>query len=227
MEKKVALITGAAGNLGTAVCRVFDSLGYQVIGTTLPGEAIAEDHKGEVKELNLLEVDGCKQLAGEIAGQYGRLDAAVFCAGGFAMESVESTAWQDIVKMQKLNFETAFHLSSALMQVVDTLDCKCTFVFIGARPALESSMGHAMAPYAMSKAQVIHWSDLINASGQNGTLRSRVVIPGTIDTPQNRESMPDADRSKWVTPNEVANTIAWMCGTDARGISTHVIEMYG
>jgi NAD(P)-dependent dehydrogenase (short-subunit alcohol dehydrogenase family) len=53
------------------------------------------------------------------------------------------------------------------------------------------------------------------------------VLPSTIDTPQNRASEPNADFSKWVTPESLADVIAFLCSDSARDISGASIPVYG
>lgn len=226
-NKKVALVTGSAGHLGSAVVERFAESGYHVIGTVRPGDVPDEKQKVEYRELDLLNADGCKSLAGDLIGRHGRIDAAVFCAGGFSMESVETMKWGDVVRMRKLNFETAFHLSSAVLQAVMASDGACSMVFIGGKPAMDPDLGQAMAPYALAKGQLILWSRLLAAAGADKNIRSHVVIPGTIDTPDNRSSMPDADRSNWMTAGTLANNIYYLCSEAAKQITTDVIELYG
>jgi NAD(P)-dependent dehydrogenase (short-subunit alcohol dehydrogenase family) len=44
------------------------------------------------------------------------------------------------------------------------------------------------------------------------------ILPGTIDTPDNRAAMPNADRSKWVAPEALADVILYLCSPAARAI---------
>jgi NAD(P)-dependent dehydrogenase (short-subunit alcohol dehydrogenase family) len=54
-----------------------------------------------------------------------------------------------------------------------------------------------------------------------------VIVPSTIDTPQNRKSMPDADPSNWVRAEEIANTIFYYCSDASRSLREPVIKIYG
>jgi hypothetical protein len=53
-----------------------------------------------------------------------------------------------------------------------------------------------------------------------------VIVPSTIDTPQNRESMPDADFSSWVSPAQIANVIYYYSATEADILREPVIKVY-
>jgi NAD(P)-dependent dehydrogenase (short-subunit alcohol dehydrogenase family) len=63
----------------------------------------------------------------------------------------------------------------------------------------------------------------VKASG----ISANCVLPGTIDTPQNREAMPDADFGKWVTPEAIADVIVFLASEAARGITGAAIPVYG
>jgi NAD(P)-dependent dehydrogenase (short-subunit alcohol dehydrogenase family) len=67
----------------------------------------------------------------------------------------------------------------------------------------------------------------MNEEGKAHNIVTSVIIPGTIDTPQNRLAMPDADFSKWVSAEEIANTISFYCSEEARSIREPLIKMYG
>jgi len=50
--------------------------------------------------------------------------------------------------------------------------------------------------------------------------------PSTIDTPQNRKAMPDADVSAWVKPEAIAAAIYFYCTPDAAALREPVIRVY-
>jgi NAD(P)-dependent dehydrogenase (short-subunit alcohol dehydrogenase family) len=58
-------------------------------------------------------------------------------------------------------------------------------------------------------------------------LTANVILPGTMDTPANRKSIPNADFSKWVRPSTVANLITWLAGDAGKDINGAVIPVYG
>jgi NAD(P)-dependent dehydrogenase (short-subunit alcohol dehydrogenase family) len=73
--------------------------------------------------------------------------------------------------------------------------------------------GNAMvAAYSASKAAQLRLVESAAAEVKSAGISVAAVLPGTMDTPQNRSAMPDADRSRWVTLDEVADVIAFLLG---------------
>jgi NAD(P)-dependent dehydrogenase (short-subunit alcohol dehydrogenase family) len=84
-----------------------------------------------------------------------------------------------------------------------------------------------MAAYAASKAAVLRLVEAMAAEHAGDGLRVNAVMPGVIDTPQNRAAMPDADFARWTTPAEVAATIAFLLGPAASGVTGAAIAVNG
>ncbi len=53
------------------------------------------------------------------------------------------------------------------------------------------------------------------------------MLPSVIDTPANRESMPDADWSKWVPPEQIARVIRFLVSPDSEVVSGAAVPVYG
>ena len=58
-------------------------------------------------------------------------------------------------------------------------------------------------------------------------LTANVILPGTMDTPTNREAMPRADVSKWVHPENVASLILWLASDAGKDVNGAAIPVYG
>jgi NAD(P)-dependent dehydrogenase (short-subunit alcohol dehydrogenase family) len=101
------------------------------------------------------------------------------------------------------------------------------FVLVGARPALDAGAGAHMAAYALSKGLVHQLAELINAHGRGKHIDATVIVPSVIDTPANRAAMPDADPGKWVSPDSIAETIAFVLSGAGRQMRGSVLKLYG
>src|SRR5688572_21521285 len=205
---KVAIVTGATGNLGQAVIQKFLDEGYNVTGTLIPeetGAGITHD------QFNTLHVDltdeaAAEQLVGSVIKEHGQLDVAVLTVGGFAMGKIAETKAADIAKQFKLNFETAYNTARpAFIQMMKQGYGR--IFLIGSRPGYDMRNSKGMVAYGLSKSLIFRLAELLNDEAKGHNVVTCVIAPSTIDTPQNRKSMPDADSSKWVKPEDIASVI--------------------
>lgn len=226
--KKNALITGASGNLGRAVVEKFLADGYQVIATTSPGKGLGHKLSGSIAtyEADLTDERSVNEIIGKIIGEYKTIDAAILTVGGFAMGDIQSTDGAAVQKMISLNFSTAYFVARPVFNQMITQSSGRIILF-GARPALMASQGKNMVAYSLSKSLIFRLSELLNAEAAGKNVVTAVVVPGTIDTPVNRESMPQADFSKWVTPEEVTANIQYLISAEARTLRDPVLKLYG
>jgi NAD(P)-dependent dehydrogenase (short-subunit alcohol dehydrogenase family) len=98
-------------------------------------------------------------------------------------------------------------------------------VNVSARAALEGKA--RMGPYCASKAAVVTLTETLAAEHRDHGITANCILPGTIDTPQNRASMPDADFSRWVAPAALADVVVFLASDAARAISGAAIPVYG
>lgn len=210
---KTVIITGANGNLGVAAVKKFLDTGYKVIavdhmGTHL-GFAAAHDNF-ELKDINLSDEAATEDFITEAISLYGRIDGALLLVGGFAMGDASTTDGAAMKKMYSLNFETAWFVARPLFRHM-LQNGFGRLVFMGARTALRPELGKGAIAYALTKSMLFNLADLLNASAKGKNVLASVVAPGTIDTPLNHQSMPDADSSGWITPAQLADLLELIC----------------
>jgi NAD(P)-dependent dehydrogenase (short-subunit alcohol dehydrogenase family) len=225
--KKIAIITGVAGNLGQAVAKKFIDEGYHVIGTILKKSAATNFTKDDFEEvsLDLLNEENAQKLVHDVVEKHGAINVAVLTAGGFTMGNVSSTKTSDIYKQYQLNFETAYNLARPIFTQMMKQDSGRLFL-IGSRHGLEVSKGKGTIAYALSKSLIFRLAEILNAESRGKDVVTSVIVPSIIDTPQNREAMPEADFSKWVTPEQIAGVISFYSGDKAAALREPVIKMY-
>jgi len=224
---KTVLITGATGNLGSAVTKAFLDKGYTTIATTTSREGLKDlpaSVQGEVADLT--NEDATSALIGKIIKEHGKIDAALLLVGGFAMGKIEATSSADIKKQISLNFDTAYHVARPLLAHMKQQQSG-RLVFIASRPALSAADGKNVIGYALSKSMLVHLAEYINAEVKGKNIAAIVVAPSTLDTPENRKSMPDADPAKWVRTQDLAGIIEFMCSDGAAPLREAVVKVYG
>lgn len=224
--KKIAIVTGASGNLGEAVVQKFTGENYFVIGA----ESKARKSKFskdvfEVKTVDLTAESSAKQFVDAVIAEHKTIDVAVLTAGGFAMGKIAETTSADILHQYKLNFETAYNAARPIFLQMLKQGSGRLFL-IGSKAGLTAKESKGKVGYGLSKLLLFRLAELMNDEARGTNVVVNVVVPGTIDTPPNRESMPDADFSKWTKPEAIANVIHWHCTDDANTLREGVIKVY-
>ena len=225
---KTAIVTGASGNMGQAVVKKFIEEGYRVVGTVIPNDPVAVDFPADQFEkivVDLMNEDDSEKFVNDIVSKYGSVDAAVLTVGGFALGSVSDTRTSDIAKQYKLNFETAYNVARPIfMQMMKQKNGR--IFIIGSKPGLSARHGKGMVAYGLAKSLIFRLAELMNDEAKGTNVVTSVIIPSTIDTPQNREAMPDADPSKWVKPEAIADVIYFYCTQQAATLREPLIKVY-
>jgi NAD(P)-dependent dehydrogenase (short-subunit alcohol dehydrogenase family) len=98
-------------------------------------------------------------------------------------------------------------------------------VHVAARAGMSGSA--KMAFYSAAKSALIRLVESMGAELKHKGINVNCVLPGTIDTPQNREERPDADYTRWVAPEDIANVIVFLASDEARAINGAAIPVYG
>ncbi len=237
-DGKVVLVTGAAGNLGSAVVRRFADAGakvalvdrdrsrFQEIIRSLSGKRTM--YKGFVADLS--KPDKVQKLTDSIVDHFGQIDILVHTVGGYAAgkpvhESVRENGLDVLDQMLNLNVRPLYLLGGAVAAHMVKKDIQGSIVFILAKAGEQGSKNHAA--YSASKAAATRIMESMAAELKEKSIRVNGVSPSTIDTPPNRKAMPDADTSKWVTPAQLADAIAFLCSPAGSGIYGANLEVFG
>lgn len=225
---KTILITGANGNLGAATVKKFLDEGYKVVAVDHSGTHLgfAASHDNfELRSVDLTDETAVVSFMEEVVELYGRIDGALLLAGGFAMGDIDNTDGEALKKMYSLNFETAYFPARILFRHM-LQNGYGRLVFMGSRPALKPEQGKGTIGYALSKSLLFHLAELLNASAKGKNVVASVVAPSTIDTPINRQSMPDADPAAWVKPEQVATLLEFICSEKGDALREPVYKIY-
>lgn len=225
---KTVIITGANGNLGSAVTQEFLGKGYKVIATVMEDRMVAELGTHANLDVRVVNLGDAAQANGFIASAistYKTIDAALLLVGGFAMGNISATSVNDIDKQIDLNFKTAYHVTQPLFAHM-IANGNGRLVYIGARPALEASQGKNLLAYGLSKSLLFKLAEYLNEEAKGKNVTATVVAPSTLDTPLNRKNMPDTDPAIWVKPAALAEILEFIVSDKNLPIRESVIKVY-
>jgi NAD(P)-dependent dehydrogenase (short-subunit alcohol dehydrogenase family) len=231
----VALVTGAAGALGSEIARTLSSRGCKL---ALLDGAHAADRLAQLAS----SLGAAAVVAGDLAaegtwveamprierelGEPPALAALVAGAwrGGKPLHAESSDdAWR---AMMQANLETAYRGLRALLPPM-VARRRGSIVVIGSRAAVEPATSARAAAYAASKAAVVALAQAVAAEVLEHGVRVNAVLPSTMDTPANRASMPTADPARWVALSSVAGVVAFLLSEEARDIRGAAVPVYG
>ena len=226
---KTILITGANGNLGAATVKQFLDKGYKVIAVDHSGTHLgfaAENDNFELKAVDAACKTAVATFVDEAIALNGRIDGAMLLVGGFAMGDIGATDAKALRAMMTMNFETAYFFARPLFQHMLEQGYG-RLAFMGARPALKPEQGKNALAYALSKSLLFELAQILNAEAKGKNVVVSVIAPSTIDTPINRQSMPDADPDTWVKPGEIAALLEFICSKEGDALREPVYKIYG
>jgi len=228
-EGRNVAVTGAAGTLGRATAEAFhragarlalldrDEVGLQQVAASL--------HGARTYALDITAPDAVAGVMERILGDLGSVDVLVNIAGGFAMgpllQDTDDATWD---RMFELNLRSVFNTCRAV--VPHMLEAGFgRIINVSARAAREGK--GKMGPYCASKAGVITLTESLARENWHSPVNVNCILPGTIDTPPNRESMPDADFTTWVAPSALADVILFLAARESQAINGAAIPVYG
>ena len=229
---QVVMITGAAGNLGSATARAFEAAGAKLVlvghrmeqlEETFADLAETDDHL--FVAVDLTDAGAVEGMAYEVVQQFGQIDVLANIAGGFRMGSpVHEMSLKTWKFMMDLNATTVVHTARAIVPHMLQQE-QGKVISIAARAGLQGKA--RMAAYVASKSAVIRLTESMAAELKERGINVNCILPGTIDTPENREAMPSANHDKWVPPEAIADVILFLASDAARAIHGAAVPVYG
>jgi NAD(P)-dependent dehydrogenase (short-subunit alcohol dehydrogenase family) len=232
-SNKTVMVTGAIGQLGVVLAQAFQNSKAKLALVDRGEDRLRKAFPELVGLPDYLLVD-CADLMDEAAveeavsktmGHFGRIDVLVNTVGGFRagkmLHETPIATWDFLLN---LNARSVFiACQKVIPQMLSQGPGK--IVNVAARPGIEGQAG--MAAYSASKSAVIRLTESMSAELKAQGINVNCIIPGTIDTPQNREALPEADFSTWVTPESLADVILFLSSKAARDIHGAALPVYG
>jgi NADP-dependent 3-hydroxy acid dehydrogenase YdfG len=219
------IITGGSGAVAAVVGKVFRAAGA--------GVALAGRNRDEVQEraasigavplvADLTSLDEARHMVDEAQHALGGLDGLIHAAGGFEMVPAHLAEEGHFDRMFGVNMRTLF---TATRAILPSLVARGRGFIAGFSTGAvwTGAGGPGMALYAASKAAVSTYLRSLEAEVRGHGIGVAIVYPiGSIDTERNRREMPDADRSAWIDPAEIATALLFAC---TRGPGGRLLEL--
>jgi NAD(P)-dependent dehydrogenase (short-subunit alcohol dehydrogenase family) len=223
MNGKVIVVTGAAGALGSTVAARFAARGARVAGIDLAPFAGGNGIELALGGVDLTSEKSIAAAFAQIGTTFATIDGLVNIAGGFHWETIAGgsvATWDRLYAMNVKSCLLASHAALALLRRPGG-----AIVNISAAASQRADTG--MGAYAASKAGVSRLTESLAAELKDAGVRVNALLPSIIDTPANRASMPQADFSRWVGADALADVIAFLLSDDARAVTGALLPVTG
>ncbi len=232
---KTVLITGAGGNLGRAVAAAFATRGANLMladhdegRVASVGQTLEAEHPGLQWLSHAAELSDPVAVDALISGtifRFGQIDVLVHTVGGFAMgPKVADGDLHGLRAMFELNVTPLFLMAGKTARHMLDHQIAGKIVVVLARSGLKGSAGQSA--YTASKAAAQRVMESLALEVRDSGIHVNGVLPSTIDTLPNRQSMPKADFSKWVQPNDLAEAIVFLASDASNGMHGASLEVY-
>lgn len=234
LSARAAVVTGATGNLGHVVVRAFLERGAHVaapVRDQARGDELraavadlagpSEDTRLITKVVDLADLPAMEAFVEHVMRAWGRLDILANLAGGFGGGSALELDGVDALWAQ--NVRTTITATAACVRPMRAR-AYGRIVSVSAYAAFGRTRKNG-APYAMAKGALVRWTEALADELKGEGITVNALMPSTIDHPVNRKNMPKADPSTWVTPDEMAAAILFLCSDEASGITGAAIPV--
>ncbi len=231
-DHEVALVTGAAGALGSELVRRLVAAGGRVAAVDRRRERIEQvfadlpvERRPSFHEADLADAPAVERLVGEVLARHGRIDHVFNIAGTFAMDGpVEETSEATWRKLLDANFRSTLNVCRAVVPGMKRAGAG-TIVNVGSRASLAG--GADVSAYTVAKTAVLRLTESLAAEGKGHGVRVNCVLPHTLDTPANRAAMPDADATTWVEPAALVDVMLFLSSPAARAVHGAAVPVFG
>jgi NAD(P)-dependent dehydrogenase (short-subunit alcohol dehydrogenase family) len=230
--RRVAVVTGGTGFLGTSVCKAFAEVGATVVAVYVLDRELPYFRRtlGRwTRKVTLVKADVTRagemdRVAKDVQRRLGRIDVLVNTVGGYMSGPVGETTEEDFNRAIDLNLKSTFLACKAVLPAMRKAR-RGKIVNVSSEASL---LGDAESfLYSASKSGVNRLTESLARELKDVNVNVNAVMPRTMDTPANRKAMPDADFSSWVTTDEVAHVIRWLCSDEAARITGAAVPVYG
>lgn len=228
---KIAVVTGGTGALGRAVSKRLLAEGAHVHvpwvvdreAAELQAELGADAGKVTLYETDVTNEKAVAKLFDAVAAKDGGVDVLANIVGGFAFAALADTGFDTWRRMLDMNATSCFLCCRAAAAQMKPRGGG-RIVNVAARPAVVHG-GAMMSAYTASKAAVLAFTQALADELVKDRIGVNAIVPSIIDTPANRKTMPGADTSGWLPPEEIAGVVAYLASPEARIVTGAAVTL--
>lgn len=232
LENRVALVTGATGGLGRVVVKRFLQEHATVAAVYRSEDKLEELRRYAGEDVAGFKADvtdaaSVQSLRGQVTGRLGRVDILLNIAGGYAggvpLAEAEESMFDEMIA---LNTRSAWLCSRAFLPGMIERNWG-RIVSVSAKNSTPRGRRAGNIAYAISKAGIITLTEALAEELAKTDVTVNCVLPSTIDTDENRRKMPNADTSKWVSTQDIAEVILFLSSQSSKAVSGAAIPVFG
>jgi NAD(P)-dependent dehydrogenase (short-subunit alcohol dehydrogenase family) len=233
LKEKVCIITGSVGNLGLATARLFQQAGAKTVLVDRSQDRFRDvfvelaDSANHLLAggIDLTNPESLAKLVEQALARFARIDVLVNTVGGYRggkpLHKTELADWDFLFNVNLRS--TLLCCRAVIPQMLKQESGK--IINVASRDGLRGTAGYAA--YSASKSAVLRLTESLADELKASKINVNCIMPGTIDTPQNRAAIPNGDFSKWVEPAAIADVIAFLASDAARAINGAALPVYG
>jgi NAD(P)-dependent dehydrogenase (short-subunit alcohol dehydrogenase family) len=227
LDKKTAIVTGAAGGIGLAIARRLLQDGANVVLADLDEQRLAgaSAELGKDADPARIATSRCDvsreadvvQTVDVAIAQFGSIDIIVNNAGLMVFKPIEQQTGEDWQRILSVDLVGAFYF---IKQAFLKMPAGGAVVNIASVHAIETEP--MVASYAAAKAAMLSLTRSAALEGKPKGIRVNAVLPGAIDTPMLwdnpnvRAGIEVIDKNDVGTPADVAEVVAFLVSDSAR-----------
>lgn len=240
--KKIALITGSKGGIGSAISSQLVEDGYYVVATYFTGKYQCAkkwfDEKGFTEdqvrlfELEVTDTVQCSERLATLLQEEGTIDVVVNNAGitrDGVFKKMTAQAWRDVIDT---NLNSLFNVTQPVFAAM----CEKgngRIINISSVNGLKGQFGQTN--YSAAKAGMIGFSKALAAEGARSGVTVNVIAPGYTGTPMVEQMKPEVLDSikgqipmkRLAQPEEIAKSVSFLASDAGAYITGETLNVNG
>ncbi len=231
IQGRAFAVTGGSGNLGHATAELLLERGATLAlfdhDARRSTESFAKQIEAGVVTVTAVDLTDEAAVAAAVAAERarrGRFDGIVCTVGGYKAAPIQETTWVDWESMLNINLKATVASSRAALPTLVASGVG-SIVHVASLAALAGTSGQAA--YSAAKAAVLRFSEALADEVKASGVRVNAVLPGTMNTPQNRSWMSPEDAKKAIEPRLVGEVIAFLLSDEAAAVTGAAVRVTG